>query len=73
MPDPLKHLYNKKLLSSLCKEIKCVYKRFNSKSFSNYVFDNEWDNKELKERMKHISEALHKYFLKIMEKIYVKM
>jgi len=61
MPEPLKNLYNKELLSSLCNELVCLYDEFDSESFINHVFDDEWSDKELKERMRHISEALRKY------------
>jgi len=61
MPKLLKDLYNKKLISSLSRELKKVYPSFNSEKFSKHVFSKEWKNKELKQRMRHITETLHEF------------
>ena len=61
MPEPLKNLYNKKLIGTLCVEINKEYKAFNSKEFTSTVFDSDWKNKELKQRMRHISLSLHQF------------
>ena len=61
MPDPLKNIYNKELLNTLCMELCCLYEEFNSVGFINHVLDDEWNNKELKERMGHISNSLYKF------------
>ena len=61
MPEPFKNLYNKQLISTLCREIKKEYGKFDSVAFTKHVFDSDWDNKELKQRMRHISQALHKF------------
>lgn len=61
MPEPLKNLYNKQLISSLSKEIKSVYPQFNKKQFEEKVFSPDWQDKELKARMRHISETLSQH------------
>jgi len=54
MPEPLKNLYNEKFLNSLCVELEYFHTGFDSRDFTNCVFYYDWNNKELKERMKHI-------------------
>jgi DNA alkylation repair enzyme len=61
MPEPLKNLYSVELVESLCEQVSNLYENFNEDGFSNHVINNEWEDKELKERMKHISESLHQY------------
>jgi len=61
MPEPLKNLFNEELINSLSNGIKETYAKFDSKSFRKSVFNKEWDDKELKERMKHISITLNKF------------
>ncbi|WP_430520550.1 DNA alkylation repair protein [Aliivibrio sp.] len=61
MPEPLKNLYNGELIAVLCEQVSHEYKDFDSDGFTQYVFDNQWELKELKERMAHISEALYTF------------
>jgi 3-methyladenine DNA glycosylase AlkC len=61
MPEPLKLLYNKEFINSLSDAIKLVYSPFNSQEFNTSVFDKEWDNKELLQRLRHIAYALHQF------------
>ena len=61
MPEPLKNLYNEVLLNNLSREVSNRYPEFDSEGFSRYVLDDDWDNKELKERMKHITVALGEF------------
>ena len=61
MPEPLKNLYSVDLIKSLCEQISNVYEKFDEYGFFAHVIDDEWKDKELKERMKHISESLHQY------------
>ena len=57
MPEPLKNLYNDQLIRTLCNHLKNQYTDLDAEGFVNHVFDKEWNNKELKERMAHISES----------------
>ena len=58
MAELLKNHYNKNLIHRLSGEIKQVYHQFNEKKFVQDIFDEFWEEKELKQRMRHISEGL---------------
>ena len=57
--EPLKNLYSKTLLDNLTNEIKKQYSTFDKTAFKKNVFDQNWKDKELKQRMRHIAECLH--------------
>ncbi len=61
MPEPLKNLYNKQLISNLGQEIHNRYTAFDQKAFNQSVFNKKWKDKELKQRMRHIAECLHQH------------
>lgn len=61
MPEPLKNLYSTELVESLSRKIKILYCDFNELGFIDYVMDEYWEAKELKDRMKHISESLNQF------------
>jgi len=58
MAELLKNIYNKEFIKDLSSRFAKVYPKFNSKKFSQLVFSKGWEQKELKERMRHISMAL---------------
>jgi len=64
MPEPLKNIYSAEFIHSFCKIINKIDKQFNSKKFTACIFDNEWKNRELKGRMRHIAETLHTHLPK---------
>jgi len=57
----LKDLYDEKLISSLSSEMIKVHSSFNTRKFTQRIFDESWNSKELKQRMRHISQALHEF------------
>ena len=61
MPELLKNLYNKQLISNLSHQIYNRYTAFDQKAFNQSVFDKNWKDKELKQRMRHIAECLHQH------------
>jgi 3-methyladenine DNA glycosylase AlkC len=61
MPEPLKNLYNKQLISNLSQQIYNRYTAFDQKAFNQSIFDKNWKDKELKQRMRHIAECLHQH------------
>lgn len=59
MAEPLKNMYSKEYLNNFADVFVRIYPKFNKAKFLNLVFDKDWDNKELKQRMRHISVCLH--------------
>jgi 3-methyladenine DNA glycosylase AlkC len=61
MPEKLKYVYNEKFIQNLANEIKKEYCDFKVEEFISSIFCYDWDDKELKDRMRHISTMLGKY------------
>lgn len=61
MPEPLKNLYNKALITDLGNEMIKHCDSFDQKAFIQSVFDRNWKDKELKQRMRHIAGCLHQH------------
>lgn len=59
MAEPLKNYYNQELIEKLAKSIAVYYQSFNQSNFVRNVFNNDWENKELKQRMRHIAYCLN--------------
>jgi 3-methyladenine DNA glycosylase AlkC len=53
-----KNIYNQKFFDSFIKSLVQVKSDFNKKSFLECIYDNEWETRELKQRMRHISMVL---------------
>lgn len=62
MATPLKYMYNPAYFEALCPVLARCIPNFDCKKFIMLIFNNEWPDKELKERVRHISNTLH-YFL----------
>ena len=60
MAEPLKNMYSKAYMSKFADVFASIDPRFSRKKFLNLVFDRDWEEKELKQRMRHISICLHK-------------
>ena len=61
MPEPLKNLFNDALILSLAGSVSAVYAKFDAEGFQKSVFGGSWQQKELKQRLIHISKKLHDY------------
>ena len=61
MAEQLKNLYSKKFIEKLAIKIVFIYSDFQKKDFINSIFDNTWQDLELKARMRHIAFTLHKF------------
>lgn len=61
MLEPFKNVYSKKFVSALGRELKKHCPDFNSRKFSQSVFCSQWQDKELKDRMRHIAVCLGEY------------
>jgi 3-methyladenine DNA glycosylase AlkC len=60
MPDKLKDLFfTASFVAQLGDAIQRVVPDFDRDKFSNLVFDASWESRELKERMRHVTECLH--------------
>jgi len=58
MANALKDIYNEEFISKISQSIKEVYPNFEDKKFINLVFNEQWVEKTLKERMRHITLCL---------------
>ena len=55
----LKNWYNKAFYDKLSTAFEKHYPSFNRKKFLALIFDEQWDNRELKERMHHTAVVIH--------------
>lgn len=58
----LKDIYSPAFYNSFAEVLKGVIPQFDSKKFNSLIFDTEWKNRELKDRMKHTTFVLHSFF-----------
>lgn len=61
MPEPLKNMYNEGYVSTVSKAIEAVHPQFDSVGFAHRVFDEGWSERELKDRMRHITHCLQHF------------
>lgn len=59
MAELLKNYFNKELVNKLAEEICSLHNKFDKNKFVKNIFNNDWGNFELKERMRHIVICLH--------------
>ena len=59
MAEPFKNFFNKELVASIAKTISKESKSFDKNEFIKKVLDKDWEARELKERMRHISLSLN--------------
>jgi 3-methyladenine DNA glycosylase AlkC len=60
MPEKLKDLFfTSSSIGQLGEAIEQVYPAFEKERFTALVFDADWDSRELKEKMRHVTERLH--------------
>lgn len=59
MPAALKELYNEDFINALVQALTKEHPSFKGQRFINSVFDSHWPQRELKDRMHHISHCLH--------------
>ena len=57
--EPFKNLYNKAFFEYFTATMQQVYPAFDAPQFMAYIYDNQWADRELKQRMRHITEGLH--------------
>ena len=59
MAEPLKNLYNLQFFKHFARSVRQVQPQFNEKQFFKQLFDEQWEEKELKQRMRHIAAVLN--------------
>lgn len=57
--EPFKNIYNQHFFTRFIAGFKKVYPDFNEANFLASIYDSNWENRELKQRMRHISLCLH--------------
>ena len=61
MAEPLKNLYNRQFFNKFFDAIKLQIVDFDTTAFLNNIFDKSWENRELKQRISHISTVLKQF------------
>jgi 3-methyladenine DNA glycosylase AlkC len=57
--EPFKNIYNQSFFTRFIDGFRHVYPAFNKLVFLAAIYDSEWESRELKQRMRHISHTLH--------------
>ena len=80
MAKLLKELYNEDYIDLLSSNILSNYTDFDKDNFIVSIFENQWQEKELKQRMRHIATTLYKFLpqeydksISILKKTFLKM
>ena len=58
MAEPLKNVYTEQFVSDLCSSWKIVLPDLNESTFRQFVFKDDWNELELKQRMSRLSDAM---------------
>lgn len=61
MAEPLKNIYDESYIRRLAKELRRAGLKVSDKAMSSFVFDDEWEEKELKARTSHLCMALREF------------
>ena len=61
MPEPLKNIYNHRFFEDYVDVMKEVIPGMDKRHFLNQVMDDQWESKELKQRVRHIACVLKDY------------
>jgi 3-methyladenine DNA glycosylase AlkC len=61
MAEPIKNMFNPQYVADLADAVQTQYSSFDKESFVAQVLDEDWEARELKERMRHITVTLHEF------------
>lgn len=61
MAEPLKNMFSRSFVETLGDQVQTVYSSFDKRAFTNFIFDHAWSQRELKDRMHHISSGLRSH------------
>jgi 3-methyladenine DNA glycosylase AlkC len=64
----LKDIYSPTFYNQFSDVVKKVMPSFDKQEFTLQIFDNEWKNRELKDRMRHTTKVLHQFMPNDFEK-----
>ena len=59
MAELLKNVYTPEFFESLSRQLQSILPEFDAKTFQQLIFSDNWQQKELKDRMNHIAKTLH--------------
>jgi 3-methyladenine DNA glycosylase AlkC len=55
MPEPFKNMYNHEFLDNLAAALYAAFPQFDRNTFLTRIYDDQWERRELKQRMRHIT------------------
>ncbi len=61
MAEPFKNMYNEQFFDRFTKDLQQVISDFDSHTFVSRIMDDEWENRELKQRTAHIATILKRF------------
>ena len=61
MAEPFKNMYNEQFFDRFTKDLKLIINNFDAHEFVSQIMDNEWENREYKQRIMHITTILKKF------------
>lgn len=61
MAEPFKNMFNEQFFDMFTKDLKLVISDFDAHEFVSQVMDSEWENREFKQRIAHITTVLKKF------------
>jgi 3-methyladenine DNA glycosylase AlkC len=61
MAEPLKYMYNPEFFERLCPTLRKTIPTFDCQHFIRLIFNNQWPDLELKQRVRHISNCLRHF------------
>ena len=64
MAEAFKHIFNAQFFDQFTKDLKLVVSNFDAQSFVSQVVHGAWESMAYKQRIKHITNALHEHFPK---------
>ncbi|MEM9687121.1 MAG: DNA alkylation repair protein, partial [Bacteroidota bacterium] len=68
MAEPLKYIYNQDFFNDFTAVLKGVIPDFDESAFLNTIYDDSWEQRELKQRMQHIIRVLKRHLPEDYEK-----
>jgi len=61
MAEPFKNMYNEQFFDRFTKDLRLVIHDFDAHEFVSRIMDDEWENREFKQRCMHITTILKKF------------